>query len=125
MLRESVGSEIGRSNVVRLALRGVHRLGPGSLMVRDATHIPSARTGAYPLRAANFVRPLVDGGPAFLRIAEAVEAARRTVWLTVAFIERDVEMPGGHGTFFELLDRAAARGVDVRALFWREPELGT
>src|SRR5215510_10087809 len=92
-------------------------------MIRDAAHIPSARTGTYPLRSANFVRPLVDGGPAFRRIAEAVESARHSVWMTVAFIERDVEMPGGYGTFFDLLERAAARGVDVRALFWREPEL--
>jgi phosphatidylserine/phosphatidylglycerophosphate/cardiolipin synthase-like enzyme len=32
-------------------------------------------------------------------------------------------MPGGSETFFDLLDCAAARGLDVRALFWREPRI--
>src|SRR3989454_9068826 len=85
--------------------------------------VPFARGGAYPPRPGNAVRPLVDGEPAFRRIAEAVEAARASVWVTVAFIERDLALPGACGTFFDLLDRAAARGLDVRALFWREPEL--
>ena len=85
--------------------------------------VPPALRGAYPPRASNTVRPLVDGEPAFRRIAEAVEAARASVWVTVAFIERDLALPGARGTFFDLLDRAAARGLDVRALFWREPDL--
>ena len=42
--------------------------------------------------------------------------------MTVAFLERDMQMPGGRGTFFDVLSAAAARGVDVRALFWRSPE---
>ena len=69
----------------------------------------------------NAVRPLVDGEPAFRRICEAVESAEHSVWITVAFLERDVAMPDGRGTFFDVLDRAAVRGLDVRALFWREP----
>ncbi len=89
----------------------------------DVARVPFARTGAYPLRGGNLVRPLVDGEPAFRRICEAVAAARRRVWVTVAFLERDVVLPDGHGTFFDVLDRAAARGLDVRALFWREPSL--
>ncbi len=92
-------------------------------MHRDAAHVPHADTGAYPLRAGNAVRPLIDGGPALARIAAAVEAARSSVWVTIAFIERDAALPGGHGTVFDLLDRAAARGVDVRVLLWNEPEL--
>jgi cardiolipin synthase len=91
----------------------------------DAAHVPTAGSGAYPLRPGNRVRPLVDGEPALGRIAEAVEAARRSVWVTVAFIERTARLPGGRGTVFDLLDRAAARGVDVRVLFWHEPELDT
>ena len=86
--------------------------------------IPFARGGAYPPRAGNEARPLVDGEPAFRRIAEAVRAARASVWVTVAFVERDLVLPGARGTLFDLLDGAAARGLDVRALFWREPELG-
>src|SRR2546426_12380543 len=86
--------------------------------------VPFARGGAYPPRPGNAVRPLVDGEPAFRRIAEATLAARASVWVTVAFVERDLALPGAGGTFLDLLDRAAARGLDVRALFWRESELG-
>jgi cardiolipin synthase len=89
---------------------------------RDASHIPEAASGSYPLRPGNAVRPLVDGEPAFRRICQAVETARRSVWVTVAFLERDVVMPDGRGSFFDVLDRARARGLDVRALFWRSPE---
>ncbi len=92
-------------------------------MIRDARHVPVARGGAYPLRPANAVRPLIDGEPAFRRICQAVEAARSSVWVTVAYLERDVPMPDGRGSFFDVLERAAARGLDVRALFWREPRL--
>jgi len=88
------------------------------------TPIPPARTGSYPLRAGNRVRPLIDGEPAFRRICEAVEAARHRVWVTIAFVDHDAQLPDGRGTAFDVLDRAAARGLDVRVLFWREPELG-
>ena len=91
-------------------------------MPHRAAHVPPVESGSYPVRQGCAVRPWVDGEPAFRRICEAVEAARRSVWVTVAFLERDVQMPGGRGTFFDVLDRAAARGVDVRALFWRSPE---
>jgi len=92
-------------------------------MTRDAAHVPPAARAAYPVRAGNAVCPLVDGVPAFRRICQAVEAARHSVWLTVAFIDRDVAMPDGRGSLFDLLDGAAERGVDVRVLFWREPRL--
>lgn len=84
-----------------------------------AGHIPFVSTGAYPPRAGNAVRPLVDGVPAFRRICQAVEAAQHSVWVTVAFLHPDFEMPDGRGSLFDVLDRAAARGVDVRAIFWR------
>jgi phosphatidylserine/phosphatidylglycerophosphate/cardiolipin synthase-like enzyme len=82
-----------------------------------------ARRAAYPLRAGNRLHPLVDGEPAFRRICEAVQAARASVWVTVAYLERDLQLPDGQGSLFDVLDRAAARGIDVRALFWREPRL--
>ena len=87
----------------------------------DAPHIPYARSCSYPVRSGNAVRPLVDGEPAFRRICEAVEAARESVWVTVAFLERNVQMPDDRGSFFDVLDRARERGLDVRALFWRSP----
>ena len=88
-------------------------------MDRDAAHVPWVSSGAYPLRAGCAVRPLVDGEPAFERICAAVDAARKSVWVTVAFMEREVRMPGAHGSFFDVLDRVQARGLDVRVIFWR------
>jgi phosphatidylserine/phosphatidylglycerophosphate/cardiolipin synthase-like enzyme len=96
--------------------------GPDLLPVESA-HVAPVAEASYPLRPGNFVRPLVDGEPAFRRIGEAVLAARKSVWATIAYVDREVELPDGHGTVFELLERAAARGLDVRALFWREPRL--
>ena len=55
---------------------------PGAEDFRD--YVPAA-TGAYPVRPGNLVRPIVDGVPAFQRIADAIEAALDSVWLTVAF----------------------------------------
>ena len=84
-----------------------------------AIDIPHAAGGSYPLRAGNAVRPWVDGVPAFRRIGEAIEAARRSLWLTVAFFRPDFRMPDSRQSLFEVLDRAAARGLDVRVIFWR------
>lgn len=92
-------------------------------MKRDAAHVPPAARASYPLRPGNAVDPLIDGGPAFRRICRAVEAAHSSVWVTVAFLERDLLLPGGAGSLFDLLERATERGIDVRALFWREPLL--
>ncbi|HEX4213154.1 MAG TPA: phosphatidylserine/phosphatidylglycerophosphate/cardiolipin synthase family protein [Candidatus Dormibacteraeota bacterium] len=83
-----------------------------------ARHVPFAESGSYPVRDGNAVRPLVDGEPAFRRICEAVETARHSVWVTVAFLRPGFLMPDGRGSFFDLLDGAAARGLDVRVLFW-------
>jgi phosphatidylserine/phosphatidylglycerophosphate/cardiolipin synthase-like enzyme len=92
-------------------------------MDRHGDHVPFAASGSYPIRAGNAVRPLVDGGPAFRRICQAVAGARRSVWVTVAFHEQGFAMPDFHGSFFDVLDRAHARGLDVRVIFWRHPEL--
>lgn len=81
--------------------------------------IPSVQTGSYPVRDGNRTRPLVDGVPAFRRICEAIEAAQSHVWATVTFMWATFEMPDGRGTALEVLDKAAARGVDVRLIFWR------
>ena len=81
--------------------------------------IPFLRSASYPGRSGNMVRPLIDGEPAFRRICEAIEAAQRNVWVTVTFMWASFEMPDGRGSTFDVLDRAAARGIDVRLIFWR------
>jgi cardiolipin synthase A/B len=81
--------------------------------------IPHPIIGSYPVRTGNAVRPLVDGAPAFRRIGEVIDRARHSVWLTVAFYTPDFRMPDGRGSLFDVLDRAVARGLDVRVIFWR------
>lgn len=77
----------------------------------------------YPVRQGNNVRAHVDGVSAFGRIARAVDAAQESVYVTVAWIHNDFVWPDGR-SFFDVLDAAAARGVDIRALFWRpDPSL--
>jgi cardiolipin synthase len=83
------------------------------------TQIPFVAACSYPPRAGNAVRPLVDGVPAYRRIAEAVIAAQHSVWLTAAFVTPDFHMPDGSGALFDVLDRAVERGLDVRIIFWR------
>ncbi len=92
-------------------------------MQRDGDHIPFVTSGSYPIRAGNRVVPLVDGEPAFRRICEAVEGARKSVWATVAFHHPEFTMPDGRGSLFDVLDAAVDRGLDVRVIFWRHPLL--
>lgn len=93
-------------------------------MTAAAAHIPPVTACTYPVRGGNLVRPMVDGVSIFRRIGEAIEAARQSVWLTVAFYTDDFAFPDGRGALFDVLDRAASRGVDVRLLAWRpNPEL--
>ena len=80
--------------------------------------IPSPDSALFPVRDNNAVTPLVDGGVAFDRIASAIEVAVSSVWVCVAFLEPEATFPNGRGTFFDILDDAADRGLDVRALVW-------
>jgi len=61
------------------------------------TAIPFVQSVSYPIRPGNLVRPLIDGEPAFRRICEAIEAARRSIWVTVTFMWAAFEMPDGRG----------------------------
>ncbi|HEY7200801.1 MAG TPA: phosphatidylserine/phosphatidylglycerophosphate/cardiolipin synthase family protein [Candidatus Dormibacteraeota bacterium] len=94
-------------------------MGTGADVRSTEPSVPFVASGSYPVRAGSAVRPLVDGEPAFRRICEAVERARHSVWVTVAFLLPDFRMPDDRGSFFDVLDRAVARGLDVRVLFWR------
>ena len=92
------------------------------LDIRELT-IPVVQTASYPARPGNALRPLVDGERAFRRVCEAIEAARQSVWATVTFMWADFQMPDGRGSTLDVLNRAAARGLDVRLIFWRpDPE---
>ena len=92
-------------------------------MPYSGSYIPPAKNCSYPLRFGNGVKPLIDGAPAFRRICEAIEQAKHSVWVTMAFIEPAFRMPDGRGSFFDVMDRARERGLDVRVLFWRSPEV--
>ncbi|MBV9879051.1 MAG: phosphatidylserine/phosphatidylglycerophosphate/cardiolipin synthase family protein [Gemmatirosa sp.] len=81
--------------------------------------MPFVDTGSYPTRDGNRVVPWIDGEPAFRRICEAIDAARRSVWVTVTFMWASFRMPDGRGTALDVLERAAQGGLDVRLLCWR------
>jgi len=85
--------------------------------------IPPVSLASYPVRSGNVIRPLIDGEPAFRRVCEAIEAAKHSVWATVTFLWAACQMPDGRGTPLDVLNRAAAKGLDVRIIFWRpDPE---
>jgi len=125
------GSGSSRNGVAPLGANGVewlfelsiHRSWQAGSMGMTTTSIPPAKHGSYPVREGCSMRPLVDGHESFGRIAQAVEAAKYSVWVTVAFIEQEFRFPDGRGSLLDLLDAAARRGLDVRALFWRDPRV--
>ncbi len=55
---------------------------------------------------------------AFGRIYACIDEARERVWVTVSFAQPDMRLPGREETFWDIVGRAANRGVDVRLLFW-------
>ena len=85
----------------------------------DSAYIPGTSSGPYPARPGNRVRTFIDGPRIMRRIGEAIADARHSVWLTVAFYSDDFLLPDGQEPLFDVLDRAVARGVDVRLLVWR------
>lgn len=86
--------------------------------------MPVVSGGPYPARDGNCVRPWIDGVPFYTRLAAAFRAARRRIWAIVSFIEPGFCFPDGTD-WWDLLDECAARGVDVRVLFWRNPGFRT
>lgn len=87
--------------------------------MNEPRYIPFAPSSSYPARAGNRVRPLVGGVEMFGRIREAAETARHSIWVTVAFYAHTFRFPGSEDGLFDVLDRAVARGVDVRLIVWR------
>lgn len=93
--------------------------------MNDPNYIPFSPSSSYPARPGNRVRPLICGNEMFGRIGEVVDAARHNIFVTVAFYADDFRFPDDRGALFDALDRAVARGVDVRLLVWRpNPEAG-
>lgn len=86
-------------------------------MDRDLQPRPVERA-SYPRRGGNRARVLVDGHEALGTIAARIRNARSSVRITVSFVDLDVVLPGSSETLLDELDAVAARGVDVRLLFW-------
>lgn len=81
-------------------------------------HVPEA---AFPRRSGHVVAPWIDGYPFYTRVYEAFQQAKKRVWFAVSFLHRDFAFPQGP-SLFDTLDRLVERGVDVRVLFWRNPQ---
>lgn len=74
----------------------------------------------YPPRPGNLVTPWIDGVPFYERLAAALRGARARVWAIVSFLEPDFRFPDG-APWWAALEQCRARGLDVRVLFWRNP----
>ena len=75
----------------------------------------------WPARSGHALR-LWAGEFAFYRHLQAsMRGAERSIWITVSFLHPRFRFPDG-ASFWDEVDAAAARGVDVRLLFWRNPE---
>ena len=77
------------------------------------------KTGSYPTRSGNQVHALIDGMVGFRRICQAIDEAQQSVWATVTFMWPSFQMPDDRGSALDVFERAGARGIDVRLLFWR------
>jgi cardiolipin synthase A/B len=86
-----------------------------SVMTDDAF----VTTGSYPTRQGNHLQLLLDGEAAFRRVCEAIEQGEHQVWAAITFMWPGFEFPDGRGAPLAFLDRAAARDIDIRLLFWR------
>jgi len=86
-------------------------------MGKDLQPAPVERA-SYPARGGNRVRVLIDGLDTFTAIGERLRNARRSIWITVSFVDLDFRLPDAEIPLLEELDAAATRGVDVRLLFW-------
>lgn len=90
-----------------------------SVTTIDGAYVPGTTSGPYPARPGNRVRALIDGPSIMQRIGAAIAHARHSIWVAMAFYTDDFLLPDGQEPLFDVLDRAVARGVDVRLLVWR------
>ncbi|MFT5685130.1 MAG: cardiolipin synthase [Myxococcota bacterium] len=79
--------------------------------------VPTSQT-PWPVRSGNTVTPWVDGVAFYGRLLAAIRAAKTSVWGVLSFVHRDFAFPDGT-LLWDAFDAAAARGVDVRLLCWR------
>ena len=70
-------------------------------------------------RGNHFV-PWIDGEPFYTRLLQALRQAQESFWAIVSFIQPTFAFPDGT-SWLDALDEAAARGVDVRVLYWSNP----
>jgi phosphatidylserine/phosphatidylglycerophosphate/cardiolipin synthase-like enzyme len=78
--------------------------------------IPFVPSASYPIPPGNLVRPLIDDEPAFRRICETIEAAQKSVWVTVTFMWSDFEMLAFH--LFRKIARENRRKYDAGDHAW-------
>lgn len=79
--------------------------------IRRMAGIAEALTGV-PMLSGNEVQPLFNGEEAYPPMLEAINGARRRVWLTTYIFDNDKTGKA----FIEALARAVERGLDVRVL---------
>lgn len=79
--------------------------------------VPPSQT-PWPVCPGNIVTPWVDGVAFYGRLLAATRGATSSVWGVLSFVHRDFAFPDGT-LLWDAFDAAAAQGVDVRLLCWR------
>lgn len=81
---------------------------------------PFVHGAAYGVHACDDLAFYVDGESSFAAIAEAIEAAKVSVRVTVCFASLNFRLrPPAQEQLLDLCARTAARGVEVTLLFWQ------
>ncbi|MDF1666127.1 MAG: phosphatidylserine/phosphatidylglycerophosphate/cardiolipin synthase family protein [Planctomycetota bacterium] len=88
----------------------------------DFRHIPPIPPSfaSYPPRPGNRLTFLIDGQDFYVRLEVALAQATQSFWAVISFIADDFVFPSGR-SFWELMNDAHHRGLDVRGLFWSNP----
>lgn len=84
------------------------------------TTIEPVAQASYPAREGHHVEVWAGEIAFYEHLLRAMRAAKRSVWVAVSFIHRSFRFPGGE-RWWDVLDELAAKGVEVRVLFWRNP----
>jgi phosphatidylserine/phosphatidylglycerophosphate/cardiolipin synthase-like enzyme len=85
-----------------------------------------AQQGSYQPRKGNELQILIDGQAAYQEIADAFKKAKKFIYMTISFGDKDfLLVPESEEIFFNILRFRSIEGVDVRMVIWQPADLNT
>ena len=82
--------------------------------------IPYVTEARYPWRSGHRVQFLIDGVALYSRLLSAIQGAERQIFGAISFLQPGFCFLNGEA-FWSTMQEAAARGVSVHLLAWRNP----